>query len=572
MHTNRVRFLESPRQGQLIVFEGPDRVGKSTLSKALVQSLTERGVGCIYLAYPGNDVGTIGKLIYDIHHQCGTFQLNPVTDASLQALHVAAHLDAIERRILPALNRGSWVVLDRFWWSTWVYGRSSGVNSSVLDAMIHVEKIQWNGIKPTIAFLVDRTDRTPHHVSSTSLRKSYRKLIEVERGKYPIALVQNDGTVDECIIDLLAALGVLHPTVWNNLDPRKSEAFAKRNQQLSLISPQNKSPTIVKGLSPAKPTKVYDSYWKYAAERQEMFFRKCSGQPAPWTTDPILARYKFTNTYRASDRVSQYLIRHVIYEGEQSTEEIFFRTILFKLFNKIETWEMLKSGIGTPRFSHYSFFRYDQLLTQAFSAKRRIYSAAYMMPSGKTTFGHKRKHRNHLLLLERMMADGVPQRLAVVSSMRQAFEVLLSYPTIGSFLAYQFVTDLNYSTMMDFSEMDFVMAGPGAIDGIHKCFSDLGGLNEAEIIKVICHRQELEFNRRGLKFRTLGGRFLQLIDCQNIFCEVSKYARMKHPEVRGVNNRKRIKQIYREAKDPIKYWYPPKWGINHFIGDFGSSE
>ena len=57
--------------------------------------------------------------------------------------------------------------------------------------------------------------------------------------------------------------------------------------------------------------------------------------------------------------------------------------------------------------------------------------------------------------------------------MAQAFEILRSYPTIGNFLAYQFVTDLNYGDLIDFSEMEFVVPGPGALDGIRKCFSNL---------------------------------------------------------------------------------------------------
>ena len=204
-----------------------------------------------------------------------------------------------------------------------------------------------------------------------------------------------------------------------------------------------------------------------------MFFRKLEGLPAPWTTDPILARHKFTNAYRASDRVSQYLIRHVIYEGDQSAEEVFFRTILFKLFNRIETWEMLRERLTTICRSDYSFQKYDDIFTEALATGTRIYSAAYMMPSGRGSFGHTRKHRNHLLLLERMLADEVPQRITNASSMAQAFDVLRSYPTIGNFLAYQFVTDLNYSEVTDFSEMEFVVPGPGALDGIRKCFSAL---------------------------------------------------------------------------------------------------
>ena len=163
------------------------------------------------------------------------------------------------------------------------------------------------------------------------------------------------------------------------------------------------------------------------------------------------------------------------------------------------------------------------------------------------------------------MADGVPQRIAGARTMRNAFDLLRSYPSIGDFLAYQFVTDLNYSVITNFSEMEFVVPGPGALDGIRKCFSDLGGLTEADLIRLVTERQEGEFQRLGLRFRDLWGRRLQLIDCQNLFCEVSKYARVKHPDVKGVGNRSRIKQVYRPTVEPAEYWYPPKWGINSLI-------
>lgn len=45
--------------------------------------------------------------------------------------------------------------------------------------------------------------------------------------------------------------------------------------------------------------------------------------------------------------------------------------------------------------------------------------------------------------------------------------------------------------------------------------------------------QEDQFERLGIQFESLSGRRLQLIDCQNLFCEVDKYARRAHPDVRG---------------------------------------
>ena len=335
--------------------------------------------------------------------------------------------------------------------------------------------------------------------------------------------------------------------------------------QLTFVRRAERRPSVFQTLAPAKPTVVYDTLWRFATERQEVFFRKMERGDRPWTDDPIIARHKFTNAYRASDRVSQYLIRNVIYRGDQSPQEVFFRTVLFKLFNKIETWDLLQARLGPITYEDFSFERFDHVLSEAISSKTRIYSAAYIMPSGNSAFGYQAKHRNHLKLLERMMEDKVPDQIAGFPDMKQAFELLRSYPTIGNFLGYQLVTDLNYSEICDFTEMEFVVPGPGALDGIHKCFSDLGGLNEIDVIKLVTDRQEQEFERLGLQFRSLWGRPLQLIDCQNLFCEVSKYARVMHPEIRGANDRTRIKQVYRPSAKPLDYWFPPKWGINHLL-------
>ena len=309
------------------------------------------------------------------------------------------------------------------------------------------------------------------------------------------------------------------------------------------------------GFKDLVPTPVYDTYWRFATERQEVFYSRIENKMFPWTDDEILKTYKFTNAYRASDRVSQYLIKNVIYDNNQySPEDQCFRIILFKLFNKIETWEYLEKKLGEISYKTYDYSIYNQLLTQKLVNKEKIYSAAYIMPSGKSCFGFNKKHQNNLKLLENMMQTGIAKKIAKAKSLKELYEILLSYPTIGSFLAYQFAIDINYSELCDFSEMSFVVAGPGAKNGIIKCFKDLKGLE----------RQEEEFEKRGLKFKTLFGRKLQMIDCQNLFCETDKYARIAHPDICGLNDRRRIKQQYVNRNlENIVYFYPPKWGINN---------
>ncbi|KPC27697.1 Uncharacterized protein ABJ99_0194 [Pseudomonas syringae pv. cilantro] len=320
-------------------------------------------------------------------------------------------------------------------------------------------------------------------------------------------------------------------------------------------------------LHPIKVSPVFDAYWQFAAERQKVFRQRLERRPEPWTDDPIISVHKFTNAYRASDRVSQYLIRNVIYRDDlpSSPDEVLFRTLLFKIFNKIETWRLLEHTFGEITFKSYKFEHYDQVLKEAMRAGGRIYSAAYIMPPGGSTFGYPAKHQNHLRLLERMMADNLADQLSRQNCMQAAFELLKSYPTIGDFLAYQFVTDINYSEVTNFSEMDFVIPGPGARDGVQKCFKDRAGLNDSQLILLMAENQEKEFERLGIKFESLWGRRLQLIDCQNLFCEVDKYARVAHPEIEGISGRTRIKQKFHPTGTLERPWYPPKWGINSKI-------
>ena len=328
-------------------------------------------------------------------------------------------------------------------------------------------------------------------------------------------------------------------------------------------------PLILKNVAPAKKSVVYDAYWRFAAERQAIFFRRSRNKPRPWTKDPVISTYKFTNSYRASDRVSQYLIRNVIYRNDlpNTPREVFFRTLLFKLFNKIETWELLEREFHPITYEDYSFNQYDNVLQVAKQTGTRIYSAAYIMPPGKLV-GNYPKHRNHLLLLENMINDELPERLTQIRSMYEGFKLLTSYPTIGDFLGYQFISDINYSEITDFSEMEFVMPGPGARNGLQKCFLDFGGFDEIYLIELMSDIQEREFERLGLKFQSLWGRSLQLIDCQNLFCEVDKYARVVHPEFAGRTNRKRIKQKFNPTLKPIELFYPPKWGLNDEVDKF----
>ncbi len=73
----RARKLD-PSKGGLLVFEGPDRTGKTTLANALAARLEDFGYKCIVRSFPGRDEGTLGKVVYDVHHRSGVLDRKSV--------------------------------------------------------------------------------------------------------------------------------------------------------------------------------------------------------------------------------------------------------------------------------------------------------------------------------------------------------------------------------------------------------------------------------------------------------------------------------------------------------------
>ena len=305
---------------------------------------------------------------------------------------------------------------------------------------------------------------------------------------------------------------------------------------------------------------VYNLYWYFACERQNIFWKKLRGEESPWTDDPILQEYKFCNSYRVNDRVSQYLLRNVIYNGKKySDEDMLFRILLFKLSNKESTWELLLEKFNDITLKRFNMKEYSKTLENAISNGEKIYNDAYISCANKA-FGYDRKHDNHLALLDKMFnKDKIQNKIPKCNTMEEAFNIIKSYPLIGNFMAYQLVTDINYSNIVDWKEDEFTVAGPGSERGIKKSFIDKGNMSNEDIIRYMYQNQEIEFKRLNLDFKPIGNRKLQLIDCQNIFCELDKYCRQAIPDLKS--NRTKIKKKYISKNSKIEYMYPPKWGI-----------
>lgn len=306
---------------------------------------------------------------------------------------------------------------------------------------------------------------------------------------------------------------------------------------------------------------IYELYWHFASERQRAYMRRVAGESQPWTDDPILQTYKFCNVYRAADRVSQYMIREVCYHDEScAPDDRLFQIVAFRTFSKIETWRSVRSFLGRyPTLDDLADGSFTEALNRAKAENGGLYTGAFIL-CATDAYGQSLKHLNHVELFRHMfLAEGLGERLLDARSLRDVYNLLHAYPLMGDFMSYQTTIDLNYSDLINFSENEFTQAGPGALRGIKKVFESLGDYTPAETIQWMVANQAREFEGLGLPFAGLWGRPLHAIDCQGLFCETDKYCREAAPELASA--RKRIKARFSVTPEPMKLFFPPKWGI-----------
>ena len=146
-------------------------------------------------AFPGDEPGSLGKHVHDLHHDPSRHGVARINETALQVLHAAAHIDAIQTRIRPALEQGSTVIMDRFWWSTIVYGRLSGVEPITLSLLGQLAEHHWSFVVPTAAYvLMGTATGSPSSQDYTDpLRAGYAGFVESLRVPFPVRVLRSGG-------------------------------------------------------------------------------------------------------------------------------------------------------------------------------------------------------------------------------------------------------------------------------------------------------------------------------------------------------------------------------------------
>jgi len=184
---------------KLIILEGVDGAGKSTLARMLRDHLQSKNQAVQCFSLPGQDPGTLGEVVYRLYHAPKSFGITTMTPLSIQVLMTAAHADTIQTKVLPALKAGHSVILDRFWWSTWVYARQAKVPINSVNHLLELEQDLLARFKPQPLFLIERKSQATQSASTAQLSRLYRQLARIEKLHYTICRIQNNARLEDAL-------------------------------------------------------------------------------------------------------------------------------------------------------------------------------------------------------------------------------------------------------------------------------------------------------------------------------------------------------------------------------------
>lgn len=140
-------MTDTPR-GRFVTLEGGEGAGKSTLARALADRLAMRGIVVDVTREPGGSPKA--EAIRELLLSGQVKEHGPFVEALMFS---AARIDHIDRRIRPALERGDWVICDRFLDSTRAY---QGVLGNIpMPLLAELENVTLGGLLPDLTFVLD---------------------------------------------------------------------------------------------------------------------------------------------------------------------------------------------------------------------------------------------------------------------------------------------------------------------------------------------------------------------------------------------------------------------------------
>lgn len=302
----------------------------------------------------------------------------------------------------------------------------------------------------------------------------------------------------------------------------------------------------IKSAQPVLNIENFKHLYTWIKDRYAIHLKKdVWGLPAPWTDNPVIREYRFTNVRREHDKETKWVIENIcqLPEDSMSWASKMCNIILFRMFNKSETCRHFMpidfdKGVNWTKITEYfeSVPKDYVFFTNAFitgglkmaCCKQLGYVSAYKNPE------HGLKPEYAVVrYVESLYHEEELVALGNCTTAQEFFNCLQTIPGIAYFLAYQIFVDYTYCSESLWSENEFVAAGPGAKRGLDLVFENKDGMTYEECLfwlrdnwKIICNWLQLPWNPDEI-FQDLPeeDRYMNVMSLQNCHCEISKYIR-----------------------------------------------
>ena len=293
---------------------------------------------------------------------------------------------------------------------------------------------------------------------------------------------------------------------------------------------------------------TYELFRYYLNERESIRLRKESGMPGPWTQDPILLKYKFTNISRANDWTTRWVKKKWYDPNRHQPLEIqALNCALFRYFGSAEFAEVIGYQTEWDPAGIMQAARYR------LSRGEKVFTGAYIITNGGRTDPKQEVVVNHYLTPFRQNA-GKLVKIASEGSWQNACEFMQTLPGIGAFMSKEIALDLLMTPVLEnaHDKNTWSPVGPGAIRGLNRLhdrpleapLTQAKGLVEMQELLALL-AQEPRHNRhadsyllrekdeRGLlqEFPRIGPEY-GVTDVQFSLCELDKYMRVRNGEGR----------------------------------------
>lgn len=279
----------------------------------------------------------------------------------------------------------------------------------------------------------------------------------------------------------------------------------------------------------------------YINERYKIHIRKdILHQEQPYTDNVVLQTYKFTNVRREHDRATRWMIDNITNSSQDLYERI-YKTILYRLFAKIETAELL--DLYTDNVVDNDMVELARNRTKYLS-DYKVFTNAYFTSGIKGSLNKSYPEESSfitkaVMVVRDLRDNNFAERLMECDSQDKVFNMFKALPCMGRFLAYQEFVDLTYIPEFKFSENEFVITGPGCENGIRTLTdNNTNGLSYEEVCFWLRDNLVEEAARRGYELdpKTLFSdlpeydRVLNVMSIENIMCEYKKFMQLSDPE------------------------------------------